>query len=518
MLYLFLFTVLNFYEFVCHGISPSLYSINFKPITSDTIKIDLRIEEPHFYVYQTIESGIPVFKDYWQGSGDYILKSVKTRLPFSGVLSIQSEDAKYICSFTNGIPNGSWRKYTPDLSRQTKSYNNLIYDVNVKNGFIDGICRQYEYDYSSKSNELSLAVMYDNGYPSGTYNDYNSYQTIDALLKLKIIDHQRAFIGYQKTVPLSPGEIFGGGDYIYNRNSVSNIDLGTPCYPKDFIDEVDMTNGYWEEIVGCDEPSIGPVLHAVQIMPEGLFQKFSYWEALDSLMLTESSNWLDGKCLNKTEYHEKVYGNLEEHYIESTTQFEYNTGYIVKRVSTLVNVRVDEYNAGYPFQGSSEIKDFFHDWDLTMFELDSFKIDSSFYTDELIFEAFGGTDFKHGENQEEWGGNIKTSKFEIWYEYGVGSYYFGRKVGVWNYFIFLNSRKVLVCSETYKNIDIPEFRGFIPGKPFFKFCWVVGSGQTWYDKLPTELLNGDQLFYNSDGTKFIGYTYKDGNVIGVIKP
>ena len=134
----------------------------------DTLFVDSDIEELNYYVHNYIENGKYVV------NGTKRLKHNKTKTNFSGVIAYKhsgyievfpDEEATFtdIMVYKDGIPHGQWKRYAGNKL--------IIFDLGVNMGYLNGICKYYEYESSmyAEKNYSVTEVGYLNGFMEGIY-------------------------------------------------------------------------------------------------------------------------------------------------------------------------------------------------------------------------------------------------------------------------------------------------------------------------------------------------------------
>ena len=100
--------------------------------------------------------------------------------------------------------------------------------------------------------------------------------------------------------------------------------------------------------------------------------------------------------------------------------------------------------------------------------------------------------------------------FYAYYNYYEGELYWGIPIGNWKYYIFIDGEKHLVCSTNYLSFNSPELVSFQIRKPFKKLCHFQIDKQA--------VKEGEERFYFlNDGSLFIGYNYRGGVAVSVLK-
>lgn len=459
-------------------------SDNFGVLTRDTIIVDENIETPQMYVYHEYFEGKYIFSEGGSSSNfvdPQTLKSIKTKKPFTGVLILINRFRKIICPFTDGIPNG--------MRKQFYGNGNIESEIPVKYGFYHGECKIFKDD-----GRLYKIGHYSNGYPDGIFIVYN-YSFNDSFPEL--------FKVTLKTIINDP--LKANQNYLLNkrttqenRNEISGVNVGglefEYCLPSLTPSSGDH---YWLNLIGCLNIRLNP-LPITQTIIDGEFAKKEILE--EGPCLAEKSFWRNGKCISYERYNhydKELFRNFGEHVIRKSS-YQYFKGYFIEtRVRyRMLSVSFSETNICHSGENVG---------DLT-------------FSDTIVKDTvvlINGK-LKHGKVSEFEDESTNSyicapeCKFFVYYNYYEGEYYLNTKVGQWKYYIVANGYKKLVCIRNYKRISSPKIDGFVIYYPFNKLC-DINDGES-------EIINGEDRFYRLDDGKFyIGYRYKDGVAIKIIK-
>lgn len=458
-------------------------------LVQDTLTIDERLETPQMYVYHEVEDGEKIFHRF--GGGKHMsLKWVKNGRPFTGILTLLSEDGKQICPYLNGVPEGIWTKVTIN--------GNLEYEVPIKAGYYHGECKFYRAD---SKDELRLIGKFLNGYPDGQFVVYSYYVNTN-----DVFEAERFMLKTIINNPLKANRPFLDSDDD-SRGSVSGVYVAD-VNPKAYLPPLEPTNDlYWGEVIGCGNHSTNPLPAAQTILEGEYIQKdvFTDEEYLNQnpsgkIKLENTSFWKNGRCLWFEQYNETPdeSNTVTGYGLVRRSEYEYYNGYFIETRTTRTLSYI-HFSTSNLYNGSVNAQD------LTSF--DTIVVQTSTYINGRL---------RHGLTKaftDESSPSISApeNKFSVNFNYSEGEYYLNTKVGEWKYYIVTDGAKRLVCVTNYLRPPTAEFSGFTPKQPFKRFCNTSFFGDE-------EKKHGTEKFYRlNDGTLYVGYTYKNNAAVSLIK-
>lgn len=498
---------------------------------SDTIIVNLSNEEIHYYVYHYIDNGVPHFSNRWGGlfgsEGKYILKSVLTTKPFSGVLIIQNphDRAQFTCNFLDGVPNGIWKKHiNNNYQEPCKAYPILVYEIPIKLGFPNG----RGYKYATDSSEIRSAcfidnkgllvtsINYENGIPCGRYEQGLRDSNIGEAI-LANLDFAQYYVE-------KPNLKYGNPTIRAGlRKYVEGIDVLSLLYNRDFVYRFDIQSKYWPHQLQCHtlNPKYFGLTYSNLSEPltfvtiKDTFIRFSGLVG-GNLVKKEESHWKDGHCLKFIEYNYSYQNRLDDNYVKKEVEYEYHKGYLLGYVKENFRLKLTSRFEVKQYHNVGDLIDL-SGWDISKSYRNQIFLDTSFYFNYSCLLTPKGI-FKHGYYDNEWGfGEVESSKFSIPYYLSEGEYYFGNKAGTWKYYILVKNQKVLIASVDYKVVKNSKALSFVARKDYSDFC--SGDWQpTDIGARTSSIIEGKMLFYNSDGSLYMGYNYINGYSVGLIKP
>lgn len=456
----------------------------------DTLLVDERIETPQMYVYHeyNIDDN---FKFNETNSSNQTLKLVKNKKPFSGMLILENENRRKFCPYINGIPDGVWLEYAQD--------GRIKYEIPIKNGFYNGVGKFYNDDGS-----LYKIGKFTNGYPDGLFVDFIKYLNTGEIYESERLILKTLF--YKPTLANLPYLMCKTKED--NRLSVQGVYV-SEFYHANFLPTLTPSNdNYWLHIIGCLNTINNP-LPISQTILDGEYVKKDLFLLINEpeydgnsfIKIKEKIFWKDGKCLWSENYgdSDQYSGSSFNKYLLSTKSvYEYYKGYYLE-TRTSQNISYTDYSDENIYQQETNVQD------LTFFD--------TLATNTITY--INGH-FKQGKVREfTYGGTSQSlsgleGKFSVNYNYSEGEYYLNTKIGEWKYFIITRHENKLVCVCHYKPFSNTKFKGFNIKMPFTNLCSSYDADQ--------EVKNGEERFYRlNDGKLFIGYIYRNGEAISVIK-
>jgi len=471
--------------------------LNAKSINSliDTVVVDEAFETIQMYFYHEFDyNNKKKFSEY--GVKGKPIRLTSNSKPFTGILIIKSEyGEERICPFISGVPHGIWKKYNKK--------NKLIYDVPIKNGFYHGECKFFNSDNS----QIRVIGKFKDGYPHGQFIEYGYYYNTDEHyerinVKLKTVFHNKSksFLPYLNKNSRIPNRMEVGGIYL--------SDFSIDQFVSDPEPSGDM---YLQNKIDCWNHRNNPlppteVIIEGEMIIKGLDSSYDMFpsetDENGAIKTKQRIFWKDGKCLWAEEYgnyNPKSGSSFPTYSLNRKSEYQYFIGYYLENKITRNYSRI------------SYVKDNINR--NSAYNSERVFIDSIIMKENVLINGR----LKHGLVQEFIDNSHYTlmapeNKFSLSFNYAEGEYYFGTKVGLWNYYIITNEFKKLVCSTQYKKMKNPELKGFKLKLPFKKFC----DADTHY--IPEEIEHGIQKFYKlSDESFYVGYEYKDGEAVRLIK-